>query len=356
MMNIKIQSGKWRRNFMKKRLLFVFVLLVGVFLAACGGDKESTSGTTADGEKKITLKMANITQASNEFSLTLERIGEELSKRTDGRITASYFPAGQLGNESDMMQQLNTGSLDMAIITTAQLSNSSPAFGAWLMPFIVDTHEQAYELWTSEESMSLFDTLTGENVKGLGYASTGFRFILSTKPITEVKDFNGYKLRTTPSPTILDYWNSLKASPTPMPLTEVYTSLQTGVIDGVDIDSESLVTENLSEIATHMTPDKHMYWAGGLMINKDLWNSLSAEDQKLIQEVVDEATKKNSEQVAANEKDLLENGEKKMGITIHELKDRKEFDSYVKKVEDTWIEKSPEIAKFLDKARSITGK
>lgn len=341
---------------MKKRLLFLLVLMVGVFLGACGSDKESTSGTTGDGEKKITLKMANITKASNEYSLTLERIGEELSKRTDGRISAEYFPAGQLGNESDMMQQLNTGSLDMAVITTAQLSNSSPAFGAWLMPFIVDTHEQAYELWTSDESMALFETLTGENVKGLGYASSGFRFILSTKAITGADDFNGYKLRTTPSPTILDYWNSLKAAPTPMPLTEVYTSLQTGVIDGVDIDSESLVTENLSEIAKHMTPDKHMYWAAGLMMNKDLWYSLSAEDQKLIQEVVDEATKENSEQVATNEKELLENGEKEMGITIHELKDRSEFDPYIEKVKDIWTEKSPEIAKFLEKAEEISGK
>ncbi|PWA05115.1 hypothetical protein DCC39_18380 [Pueribacillus theae] len=345
---------------MKKKNKFIInilglVLTMGL-LSACGNNDEA--GTTSENNEdstgeQIILKMGNITQANSELSLTLERIGKELEKRTDGRIKAEYYPAGQLGNESDMMQQLNTGSLDIGNITTAQLSNSSPAFGAWLMPFLVDNHEQAYKLWTSEESMALFDTLTDENVKGLGYSSSGFRYILSTKPIVEAKDFNGYKLRTTPSPTILDYWNSLKASPTPMPLTEVYTSLQTGVIDGIDIDSEAVTSEKLTDIAKHMTPDNHMYWASAILINKDLWNRLSEEDQELLQEVVNEKTKENAEQIEANEKELLETGEETLGITIHSLKDRSEFDPYIKKVEDIWKEKSPEIADFLKKAEEI---
>lgn len=340
---------------MKKIKAFTILMVIGglLFLAACGGGNgDNAEGTEGTSEEQIVLNTANITQADNEFSLTLERIGDELEARTDGRITAQHNPAGQLGNESDMMQQLNAGSIDIALITNAQLSNSSPAFGAWLMPFLVDTHEQAYELWTSDEAMALFDTLENENVVGLGYATSGFRYLLSTEPIESVSDLKGFKIRTTPSPTIMDFWNGLESSPTAMPLTEVYTSLQTNVIDGVDIDTESLVSENLHEIAPYMTPSKHMYWSAAIMMNKDLWESLSEDDQQLIQEVVAEVTKENAENVSQHEADLLENGEEELGVTIKEF-DYSEFDPVSEQVREKWSSENPEIEALLKKAEEI---
>lgn len=333
-------------------------IMIASLLAACGGGGESAGGTSSgdDGnnQQKLVLKFANITKENSGLAQTAWKIGEELKAKTNGRITVQLFPGGQLGNETDMMQQLNTGSLDMAIITTAQLSSSSPAFGAWLMPFLVNDHKQAYELWTSPESMALFDTLTNDNVKGLGYASSGFRYFLATKPVTGIKDLENFKLRTTPSPTILDFLTSLKVSPTPMPLTEVYTALQTGVIGGVDIDTESVISEKLTEIAKNMTPSKHMYWAGGILINKDRWNGLSDEDKKLIEDAVDVAMKYNVEYVEKNEADLLANASTKFGLTTHQLTNKAEFEPYIKAVQDKWIAKAPEIGKFLEKAKEIS--
>lgn len=333
-------------------------VIIASLLAACGsGGGESAGGaagsTSGDSQQKMVLKFANITKQGSGLARTAEKIGEELNAKTNGRITVELFPGGQLGNETDMMQQLNTGSLDMAIITTAQLSSSSPAFGAWLMPFLVNDHKQAYKLWTSPESMALFDTLTNDNVKGLGYASSGFRYFLATKPVTGIKDLENFKLRTTPSPTILDFLTSLKVSPTPMPLTEVYTALQTGVISGVDIDTESIISEKLTEIAKNMTPSKHLYWAGGILMNKDRWNGLSDEDKKLVEEAVSAAMKDNVEYVEKNEKDLITNASSKFGLTTHQLSNKAEFDPYIKAVQDKWIAKSPEIGKFLEKAAQI---
>ncbi len=337
---------------MKKKLLVTVGLLASILLAACGGVESNPS--TSSEKEVLSLKFANITKENGAWSVAANKLGEILENKTNGRITLEFYPGGLLGNESDMMQQLNTGSIDMAVITTAQLSSSSEAFGAWLMPFVVDSHDQAYQLWTTEESMNLFNTLTKENVHGLGYLTTGFRYMLTTKPVNSIEDLNGFKLRTTPSPTILDYWKTLGASPTPMPLTEVYTAMQTGVINGVDIDSDSLVNEKLTEIAKHLTPDNHMYWAGGLMINKDRWNSLSDEDKKMIEEAVTETMKFNVEHVKKNEQDLLENAVEKYGITnVHELKNRAEFIHHVDSVRKVWSEKSPEIKGFLEKAQTI---
>lgn len=330
-----------------KKLIFIFLFVFGLLvLSACG----KQSGAESDGS--IVLTTANITQESSELSLVLKEIGDELEKRTDGRITAEHNPAGQLGNESDMLQQLNSGTIDIANITTAQLSNSSTAFGAWLMPHLVDTHQQAYELWNSEEGMALFETLENENVKGLGYSTSGFRYLLTTNPIESIQDLSGTKIRTTPSSALTDFWNSLDVSPTSMPLSEVYTSLQTNVIEGVDIDTESIVNENLTETATYMTPSKHIYWSAAIMINNDLWESLAEEDQLLIQQVVDEVTKNHVERITESEKDLLENGEEELGISIMDF-DFSEFDPYVDSIRETWSEKSPYISDFLNKADSI---
>lgn len=343
------------KNVKNRNLLLTSLISITLFLfAACSAGANNDTPANGDSDE-IVLKMANITQADHELSLTLERIGDKLEEKTDGRITAEYYPAGQLGNESDMMQQLNSGSIDIGNITTAQLSNSSEAFGAWLLPFLIENHEMAYRLWTSDEGMALFDTLTEENVKGLGYSSSGFRYFLSKKPVTSPDDLNGYKIRTTPSPTILDFFNGLRASPTPMPLTEVFTALQTGVIDGIDIDSESVLTEKLTEIAQELTPSDHMYWAGGILINQDLWDSLSVDDQELIQEVVDEATKENVKQIDENENELLETIEEEYEVTIHELNDEGDFDSVVEEVENIWGEKSPEIEAFINKAEELKG-
>ncbi|UFJ41400.1 TRAP transporter substrate-binding protein [Brevibacillus humidisoli] len=338
-------------------------LLSAALLTACGGGgapADSTQGGPTDSgsgeaaQETLKLKMAYITKENSAWHLAAERINSILKEKSNGRITVELFPGGQLGNETDMMQQINTGSVDMGIITTAQLSSSSEAFGAWLMPFVVDTHQQAYKLMKSDEANALFDTLTKENVHGLGYLTTGFRYMLSTKPIESKQQLEGLKLRTTPSPTILDYWTALKASPTPMPLTEVYTSLQTGVIDAIDIDSDSLVNEKLTEIAKHMTPDKHMYWAGGVLINKDRWSGLSDEDKKLIEEAVDTAMQENIEYLETSEADLLANYEQKYGITnVYELKDKEQLQQQVQPVIDAWVQKAPEIGKFLEKAKQI---
>lgn len=341
-----------------KRMLFIviFSILLLVGCSNSNGDNKNNNGNNANkGDAEIVLKMANITQADHELSKVLERIGDKLEERTDGRIIAEYFPAGQLGNESDMMQQLNTGSIDIGNITAAQLSTSSDAFGAWLMPFLVDDHEQVKELWESEEASNLFETLTDENVKGLGYSSSGFRYFLSTKDITSAKDLNGYKIRTTPSPVILDFYNELKAAPTPMPLTEVFNSLQTGVIDGIDIDSESVYAENLIEIAKDLTPSNHMYWAAAILINQDVWDNLSEEDQTLLQEVVEESVNENLNQVNENEQEMIGTIEEEHGVKIHELVDVSEFDDVIKVLEDKYSSKSPEFEAFVKKAAEIKG-
>ena len=166
---------------MKKGILVWIALLLSVSLiaAGCGGQKAESG---SDG--KIVLKIGDITKPSHSWNKALEKLNEDLSAKSQGRISLEMYPGGELGNEKDMMQQLDSGNLDMGVITAAELSSHSDAFGAWLMPFLVSNHEQAYKLWSSPESMALFDTLNKNNVQGLGYLSSGFRYyLMKDKPV-----------------------------------------------------------------------------------------------------------------------------------------------------------------------------
>ena len=138
-----------------------------------------------------------------------------------------------------------------------------------------------------------------------------------------------------------------------MPLTEVFTALQTGVIDGVDIDSESIQPEKLYEIAKQLTPSKHMYWIGGILVNKDRWSKFSEEDKKLIQDAIKSAMEFNVEYVTKNEEEGLEFLKKQPEFTVNEL-DKAAFAPIVESVQSTWGSKNPKIAEFLKKAKEIS--
>ncbi|WP_078429842.1 TRAP transporter substrate-binding protein [Alkalihalobacterium alkalinitrilicum] len=351
---------------MAKKLWFLSVIIVSMLLAACGGGNSESANTTetntetantgtGSSEETINLKIANITQPVHSWNQSLEVFEESLQEQADGKFNLELFPGGQLGNEADMLQQLDQGNIDMMVITTAQLSEVSESFASWLMPFIVDTHEQAYDLWMSEESMNLFDSLSSYNVKGLGYLSSGFRwYLMRDEAIKLPDDLDRKSLRITPSPAKVEYYRALNVSPTPMPLTEVYTSLQQGVIDGVDIDSESIIPERLYETGKHLTPSNHIYWQGAILINSELWETLTEEDQEVINSAVTAAMNHNVEYLATSEAENLEKLTNEPGMSLYEL-DREAFQPFVDAIHENYAGKNSDIAAFLEKAAEIRG-
>lgn len=340
------------------KLLGLMILVI--LLAGCGSGSNTTTEAVQNAENNVTdadgaikIRLAHITKPGHPWEYGAQKLGEILNKKTDGSIVVETFHSGQLGNESDMLQQLSQGSIEMAVITAAELSQHSDAFGSWLMPFIVNTHEQAYDLWMSEESMSLFEELDGFNVQGLGYFSSGFRnYLMTNDGVTTPEDLANKSLRITPSPAKVDYYRLLSVSPTPMPLTEVYTALQQGVIDGVDIDSVSIIPERLYEVAGEMTPSNHIYWLGGILINRDFYNSLSEEQQTILSEAVQAAMEANVSYTIEEESKIVDEiGDQ---ITLYEL-DREAFQPYVLKLQESWKTKHEKIEAFLNKAKEIRG-
>src|SRR5690625_6889402 len=164
---------KLARNF-----LLVFMLLGSVLLVACGGGSEKGSaesnGSSGSGEgETYEFKLGHIAPPDHIWNETAEKLAEELEERSGGRMTMELYPGGQLGSDADMVQQLETGSLDFGFITNAFLTSKSDAFSAWFAPFMFDSYEEALEASNTDVAKEILSTLDEDGLKALDYFFSG---------------------------------------------------------------------------------------------------------------------------------------------------------------------------------------
>ena len=233
------------------------------------------------------MRIGLITPPSHVWSQAAMAMGEDLSEATDGRITLQVFPGGQLGNEAQMLQQLQTGALDMSFMTVAEISNRVPEFGAFYAPFLADDIAHAVRIIRSDVAASLLDLLPEEaGVVGLGYGSAGMRQIVSRNEVTTAADLNGLKIRITPVDAFRDFYNALETAPTPMPLPAVYDALANAQVDAIDMDAELIWAMRYFEQAPTVLETNHALFPMVGLVSGRVWAGLSAEDRALITETM----------------------------------------------------------------------
>ncbi|HVL76984.1 MAG TPA: TRAP transporter substrate-binding protein, partial [Noviherbaspirillum sp.] len=206
-----------------KKLLTVLAVAAGLTASVAASAKE--------------MRLGLIVPASHQWSQAATAMGEELKQKSNGKYSVTIFPAGQLGNEAQMLQQLQTGALDMAFMTAAEITNRVPDFGALFAPYLVRDVREAGVLLNGPTAQKMLERLPREvGAVGVGYGVASMRLMLTAFPANSAKDLKGRKMRITPFPPVRDFYQLLGAASTPMPLTDVYDSLANGQVDGVDAD------------------------------------------------------------------------------------------------------------------------
>ncbi|MBO8163498.1 MAG: TRAP transporter substrate-binding protein [Brevibacillus sp.] len=319
---------------MKKTFSFVLsaILSLSLVLAGCGNDSQNSSASNSSGGdqaggKTYEFKLTHITQNSHVWHNTAEKFNEELQARSNGRMKVEIFPAGQLGAEQDMVQQLETGLVQFGIITNGYVSTRSESFNAWFMPFLFENLEQAAQARDSEPAKKILDELSSQGILGFDFVFAGNRHILMKETsVTKPDDLKGKKIRILGSPAVQDFWTAVGAGPTPMPLPEVYTSLQSGVIDGIEIDLDALNTQKYYEIAKNLTIANLMTFPGVFVMSKSAYDELSPEDQQIVAESIKAAVEWGNQEAISRETKNLEELKNK-GVTITELTNKESFNA-----------------------------
>lgn len=333
-------------NLKKKLLLSVIIIAILTLITGCGG----SSKTGDEGEAKYTFKIAHIAPPDHSFNDAAEKFKEELEARSEGRMTLQIYPAGQLGNEADMVQQIQSGSVDFGIITAAYLSSRAPAFSAWLAPYLFDDYNDANEARKTDAAKKVLATLDEQGLTGLDYHFSGNRVMLfKDKKAMSPQDMQGLKLRVTPSPTLQDWYKSLGISPESLSLPDVYQAVQTGVIDGMDMDLDTTVMNKYHEVVKYGAVTNHMVWPGVAITNKSKLEKMPAEDQEIVKSAISAAVEYANLKRAGQEEEFkktLTDG----GLELYEI-DKALFKKQIDEFDQKYGAMDPLILEFIKNFR-----
>jgi len=252
--------------------------------------------------QSIDLRLATGTPPSHVWTKAAQHFADGISEATEGAVTVAIFPASQLGPESDLLQQMTVGVLDMAIVSAAANSARTPAFAAWFAPFTINDVAATIEISKSATAQEILDELAPQGILGLGYVFAGMRHILMAKDsVAGLEDLQGKKIRITPFPAAQVWWQAAGAVPTPVQLGDVYQALSSGLLDGVDIDLDALVGFSMQDVAEYLIVTNHMAFPGVAMITESAWGRMSEEQQVTFTTVMDETLAWAAEQQIAAE-------------------------------------------------------
>lgn len=298
------------------------------------------------------FRLGLITPPQHMWSTEAEAFAETLHERSGGEHSVSVFPAQQLGNEAQMVQQLQTGALDMAFLTIAEISNRIPDFGALYAPYLVDGVDHAARLLRSDTTAELLELMPAEvGLVGVGYGMVGMRQVLSRDPIESMDDMRGQRLRITPFEPIRDFYTATGAAPAPLPLLEVYDALANGQVDAIDMDFDSILILKFYEQADNLLISNHMMFPMVGVVSGRVWRELSAEDRELIEttmaEHLENVLSGFQEMDAAQEEEI-----RGLDLNIVEA-DAEFFSEAIAEWESTWAEKAPMLEALREEAERL---
>jgi TRAP-type C4-dicarboxylate transport system substrate-binding protein len=226
------------------------------------------------------LRIGLITPPPHVWTRVANRMAETLPADSANALSLSVFPAGQLGSEQEMFQQLGTGLLDAAIMTGAISSLRAPSLAGWFTPYLFDDVAAAAAAAETPAAQEMLDELQRAGVVGLGYTFAGMRHILMRDGLIDgPDDLANEKIRIVPFPAMQTWWQAVGAVPTPVNLGDVYSGLQSGLLDGIDIDLDALVGLNFQEVAGNLTLTSHMAFPAVLVVSQATWNGLRDDER-----------------------------------------------------------------------------
>ncbi|MER9654044.1 TRAP transporter substrate-binding protein [Mesorhizobium sp. M0152] len=230
-------------------------------------------------------------------------MGDLIKQRTDGRYSVEVYHSAQLGEEKDTIEQTQTGVIDLNRVSMGPFNGIVPETAVPSLPYMFRSVEHMRHVMDGPIGDQILKAFEAHGLIGLAFYDSGARSFYNTKKdITSMADMKGMKFRVIQSDVFVDMVNALGANATPMAYGEVYSALQTGVIDGAENNWPSFESAKHYEVAKHYTMDQHQIVPEVLVMSKASWDKLSPEDQTIVRQAAKDSVVKMRELWDAQEK------------------------------------------------------
>jgi tripartite ATP-independent transporter DctP family solute receptor len=300
-----------------------------------------------------TIKLGVVTKPGSAQNIVADKFKELIEARSNGELKVKIFHSGSIGNETEILQQIQMGTIELGVITSGPFDSFDPIVRVIDYPFLFKDSEQADAILDGVFGTEILTSLESSGFKGLCFSENGFRNLTnSRKPVTRPDDINGLKIRVMSSALHQEIWRALGANPTPMPWP-IYTELEQGVIDGQENPLWVLEVYKFYEIQKYMTLTRHVYSAHIDVASLVWWNSLDVKTQEMVKTAMFEAAKyQRADNRAGNNarlKLLKDNG-----MQVEERPDVKAFRAQVQNLQDIDLFKDPKVHSLLIKVIEAT--
>ena len=330
-------------------------LLSGLLLSAMGLVVLSGCGTTeASSEEQIVLRYAYASNSQPVIDSMVE-FGRLVEEKTEGQVTVEYFPDGQLGSETELIELTQTGGIDFTKVSGSALEGFSKDYSIFSVPYLFDSEEHFFNVMENKAiTDEIYNSTEELGFVGITYYDSGQRsFYMTDGPVNSLADLKGKKIRVMQSETAIKMVELLGASPVPMGSSEVYTSLQSNLINGAENNEFVLYTAGHGGVAKYYSYDEHTRVPDIVIMNSEVKERLTDEQY----EAVLAAAKESTEFEKAVFKDAVEEekaiAEKEYGVVYNDL-DTAEFLAAVQPLHEQF-KNDENYSELYQEIRSLVG-
>ncbi|MCE8012476.1 TRAP transporter substrate-binding protein [Billgrantia desiderata] len=314
-------------------------------------DPPAIEGEVVGDHGSHTLRMGlGLSDTSPQY-LSSRYFADILEQRTEGRITVNIFPNSQLGDDVQMMEMLQTGSLDMSYPSSSPATTYVQELAVFDLPFLLPSREAAIAVMQSDTAQRMLDAFEGTGIKALTFSENGYRQLTNSARAVESPedvaglDVRGLSVRTMENPVHLSIWETLGANPTPMAFGELFSAMEQGVVDGQENPWSTILTSNFYEVQDYGSETRHVYTPFIMMMSQRTWDRLAPEYQELVQEAARQSAEYEI-QLSTEYDDWAREQLEERGMQITRLDDDQiaAFQEAVQPVYDRW---APRIGEDL---------
>lgn len=263
---------------------------LGVAMSACGLLLSATSASALDIQERV-LRFASSNVEGNPQVDGLVKFSELMAAKSGGKIVVKVFTGGTLGKDIQVLSSMQGGTIDGASMNTNLLVGIAKDAGLVDLPYLFDSEQEAYAVLDGPVGKKIHAELEPKGLVGLSYFDMGYYSLHNSKhPITRVEDVNGLKMRVTETPVTIDTFKAFGAAAVPLPYVELYSALESKIVDGGGQPPLNMVYGKIGEVSKYYSVNRYSYTPVSLLMSKKTMDKLSVDEKKIVMDAAREAS------------------------------------------------------------------